>query len=292
MSIIIPQYDYEVVTGWFIQDAPGDVVELPKSFGLIDTSDDGWTKIKQFLYKVNIEDREPGTIHKLFFLGRHGQGWHNVAETKYGTAEWDRHWSKLNGDGELVWGPDAELTPLGIQQADEINAMWIEETKRGIPTPDVLYMSPLRRAIHTGVLSFDGWFYPNNTDPGMEASNAVARLVLEDLHETSGEHTCDLRRNKTVIQADFPFLLFENGFVEVDPTWTADHRETPDEQDVRSRRALDKMFTADGTYISVSSHSGTMASIFRVIGHRPYAVNPGGVVPVLVRAKQKKKPIV
>ncbi|CAG7854595.1 SubName: Full=Related to PMU1-high copy suppressor of ts tps2 mutant phenotype {ECO:0000313/EMBL:CCA68671.1} [Serendipita indica DSM 11827] len=257
MSIIIPQYDYEVVTGWFIQDAPGDVVELPKSFGLIDTSDDGWTKIKQFLYKVNIEDREPGTIHKLFFLGRHGQGWHNVAETKYGTAEWDRHWSKLNGDGEL--------------QADEINAMWIEETKRGIPTPDVLYMSPLRRAIHTGVLSFDGWFYPNNTDPGMEASNAVARLVLE---------------------ADFPFLLFENGFVEVDPTWTADHRETPDEQDVRSRRALDKMFTADGTYISVSSHSGTMASIFRVIGHRPYAVNPGGVVPVLVRAKQKKKPIV
>ena len=46
----------------------------------------------------------------------------NVAESKYGTLAWDqsvqidilyiiiklknplRHWSKLNGDGELVWG--------------------------------------------------------------------------------------------------------------------------------------------------------------------------------------------
>ena len=40
--------------------------------------------------------------------------------------------------------------------------------------------------------------------------------------------------------------------------------------------------------LSVSSHSGTMASIFRVVGHRDYAVNPGGVVPVLIRAKQRK----
>jgi hypothetical protein len=26
---------------------------------------------------------------KVMFLGRHGQGWHNVAETKYGTKAWD-----------------------------------------------------------------------------------------------------------------------------------------------------------------------------------------------------------
>jgi hypothetical protein len=26
---------------------------------------------------------------KVIWLGRHGQGWHNVAETKYGTKAWD-----------------------------------------------------------------------------------------------------------------------------------------------------------------------------------------------------------
>jgi hypothetical protein len=30
------------------------------------------------------------------------QGYHNVAETKYGTPEWDRYWSKLNGDDEMT----------------------------------------------------------------------------------------------------------------------------------------------------------------------------------------------
>lgn len=30
-----------------------------------------------------------GESYKVLFLGRHGQGWHNVAETKYGTHAWD-----------------------------------------------------------------------------------------------------------------------------------------------------------------------------------------------------------
>lgn len=28
----------------------------------------------------------------------------NVAESFYGTASWDDHWSKLNGDGNMTWG--------------------------------------------------------------------------------------------------------------------------------------------------------------------------------------------
>lgn len=32
---------------------------------------------------------EAGTVYKVLYLGRHGQGVHNVAEKKYGTAEWD-----------------------------------------------------------------------------------------------------------------------------------------------------------------------------------------------------------
>ena len=33
--------------------------------------------------------KKEGESYKVLFLGRHGQGWHNVAETKYGTKAWD-----------------------------------------------------------------------------------------------------------------------------------------------------------------------------------------------------------
>lgn len=35
------------------------------------------------------ENSEENIQFKVLFLGRHGQGWHNVAESKYGTAAWD-----------------------------------------------------------------------------------------------------------------------------------------------------------------------------------------------------------
>ena len=28
----------------------------------------------------------------------------NVGESLYGTEEWDKHWSKLNSDGNITWG--------------------------------------------------------------------------------------------------------------------------------------------------------------------------------------------
>jgi hypothetical protein len=33
--------------------------------------------------------KKEGESYKVLFLGRHGQGWHNVAEAKYGTKAWD-----------------------------------------------------------------------------------------------------------------------------------------------------------------------------------------------------------
>jgi hypothetical protein len=56
-----------------------------------------------------------------------------------------------------------------------------------------------------------------------------------------------LRNPKSIIQKEFPSIVFEDGFVEDDPLWTPDHRETMKEQDVRARRALNKMMPADGT---------------------------------------------
>jgi hypothetical protein len=38
--------------------------------------------------------KKEGESYKVLFLGRHGQGWHNVAETKYGTKAWDVRFSR------------------------------------------------------------------------------------------------------------------------------------------------------------------------------------------------------
>ena len=47
-----------------------------------------WQTFDQHIEQLN--DTSPtGAAYKVLFLGRHGQGWHNVAESKYGTPEWD-----------------------------------------------------------------------------------------------------------------------------------------------------------------------------------------------------------
>jgi hypothetical protein len=46
-----------------------------------------------------------------------------------------------------------------------------------------------------------------------------------------------------------------------------------------------QIFATDtNDFISLTAHSGTIAAFFQVIDHLPFPVQPGGIVPVLVRA--------
>jgi len=47
-----------------------------------------WQKFETWLNETN-EKAPPNTVYKLMYMGRHGQGEHNVAEAKYGTIRWD-----------------------------------------------------------------------------------------------------------------------------------------------------------------------------------------------------------
>ena len=55
---------------------------------------------------------------------------------------------------------DPQLTPLGEQQAQEAHAAWDKERCFGIPLPEKLYTSPLRRAIRTHQVTFDDTILP------------------------------------------------------------------------------------------------------------------------------------
>ncbi|KAK7062789.1 putative phosphoglycerate mutase pmu1 [Paramarasmius palmivorus] len=229
---------YTAVPGFFIQDnattadAASSLVFIPPRFGLLDDSDNHWDELLAKVDRLNCE-AEKGTSYKVVIFGRHGQGFHNVAEAKYGTEAWDDYWSKLDGDGELVWGPDAELTPLGEDQARAVNQAWKTELAFNIPLPKRRYSSPMTRALNTYLLTF-------------EDIPLVGRpLVLENLREQYGEHTCDKRRSRTYIATTFPQFDIEQGFTEEDELWTADERESSVHVASRAKAVLDVIFEND-----------------------------------------------
>lgn len=146
-----------------------------------------------------------------------------------------------------------------------------------MPAPQSYYASPLYRTLDTCRLTFSGLSLPSD--------RPFRPLVKEMAREVLGEHTCDKRSTKTVIETAFPEFTIEPGFSEEDELWRADDRETDDEIDVRQRKLLDGVFENDAhAVISLTSHSGAIRSLLRVVGHREFALLTGGLIPVLIKA--------
>ncbi|KAF9779230.1 phosphoglycerate mutase [Thelephora terrestris] len=237
-----PTYAY--IPGFFAQDDPqadpNAIGALPDRFGLLDSSPGHWQKFRFNITALNLEG-EPEDSVKVFFLGRHGEGFHNFAEAKYGTPAWDDYWSKLDGDGTIVWGPDALLTPLGVQQAEAAHNKWLDEIPSGIPVPTVFYSSPLTRASRTLEITWNDITLPNKTHAShLHPSHKV--VIAENCREVYGVHTCDKRHPKSWIAQSFPSFTFERGFTEEDELWTPDNRETDEHVDARALSILDHIW--------------------------------------------------
>lgn len=120
-------YELEAVTGVFMQSEPmtdpTDFDNAAQNFGLIhrkyptdqNTVASVSTDWQRFMRYVRYLESSSGDAitYKLLFLGRHGEGYHNVAEAYYGTKDWDDYWSKLDGNGTISWF-DAHLTDVGV----------------------------------------------------------------------------------------------------------------------------------------------------------------------------------
>ena len=210
-------------------------------------------------------------------LGRHGEGHHNVAESFYGTAAWDSYWSHLDGNGTVTWS-DALLTDKGEEQAREAHAFFGEQLAWAkMPSPEAFYVSPLMRCLRTAELTWTGLDLPK--------ARPYDPLVKELLREVLGVHTCDRRSSRTVIHKAYPKWRIEGGFSEADVLWKADHRETHDEHDIRTQRLLDDIFGNDErSVLSLTAHSGMIASLLRVTGHREFGLPTGGLLPLFVKA--------
>lgn len=324
MNRLRPQLQYaDAGRGIFAQSDPctddSSFNYLKCDFGLVING--GWPALKKLMSDLNLakEDyaervddcplggyEEHQVRYKVLFLARHGQGYHNLAIEIYGQEEWDDYWSKLDGDGNITWGPDPELTPLGAEQAKRNNIAWKKQIEKKVPLPHSFYVSPFTRALDTYYHTWnDIEIYRRSlrsdsigsasSGEGLTATDPVP-LIVEDLRETMGVHTCDKRRTKSYIHDRYPTYEFEKGFTEEDVLWSETHRETPGEQNIRTRRFLDALFEADWdappgrrhTYVSVSAHSGVINSFLDIIGHRPFQVSTGGMIPVVVKATRKE----
>ncbi|QRV96967.1 histidine phosphatase family containing protein [Ceratobasidium sp. AG-Ba] len=283
-------FSYQVVPGYFIQTDnstdPSKVGPNPPAFGLkANTSATYWSDFKASISKLQREAPK-GVRYAVCWFGRHGQGWHNVAESFYGTQAWDDYWSKLNGDGNMTWGPDALLTDLGKQQAQLAHNAWVTELakKDPVPLPTKLFSSPMSRAASTLNITFSGVLVDVDGK-----HDIVKPYIMENLREIIGVHTCDERRTKTYLRKTYDFRI-EPGFTENDELWTADHRETDEEANTRLKAALDtifgKLLSNHDTFFSITAHSGAIGAALRVLGHRQYSLPTGGVIPVVIKATQ------
>jgi broad specificity phosphatase PhoE len=218
-----------------------------------------------------------GTSYKVLVFGRHGEGWHNVEEARVGGKLWDCYWSRRDGDGNITWN-NAELTPLGVQQALAANAFWrngLVEAK--MPAPDSYYVSPLRRTLQTFNLTFAGSDLTKNAN--------FKPTIKESLREYFGVHTSDRRATKSAIAQQWPVYGFEKDFSELDSLWTPDFRESGGENVLRMKQFLDDIFQNDnGTFISATSHAGSISSVLHAVGHRGFQLKTGTVIPVFLKA--------
>ncbi|GLB44497.1 putative phosphoglycerate mutase family protein [Lyophyllum shimeji] len=278
-----PRRSYTAVPGFFIQDsAPADTVipALPPRFGLLDDSPDRWSKFFAQIDRLN-QDADEYTSYKVFFFGRHGQGFHNFASAKYGPQAWDTYWGRLNGDDELIWGPDPELTTLGKGEAVDAQDAWAAEQRgAGLPFPERLYCSPMTRALRTCELTFSGLL--SDPDPARRRPT-----ILENCREISGVYTCDKRRTRAYIARRFPGFEIEDGLPEDDELWDPELRETDAHLAHRARRVLDHIFEHDKkeTFVSVTAHGRIIRMGFLAVVGRPSCILPtGGVLPVVVKS--------
>ncbi|EON68714.1 hypothetical protein W97_07972 [Coniosporium apollinis CBS 100218] len=289
----VAPFKFTIIGGVFLQDDPAtndtSFEYTRTNLGLIDRpyptdpefdpehKKTQWQRFEHYVHTLN--DGSPRDVaYKVFFIGRHGQGVHNIAESYYGTPEWDRHWSKLDGIPEVTWA-DPELTELGILQAVGARNFWASAlTNASIPAPGAYFVSPLIRCLETARLTFGALDLPRD--------RPFKPVVKELLREVLGVHTCDRRSSLSTILERYPDYTAEKGFTEEDELWRPDVRETDEEMTARLTKFLNDVFCKErAIFVSLTGHGGSTAAILRAVGHRVFRLQTGAVLPVLVEAE-------
>lgn len=225
------------------------------------TAQVSWQKFEE---QVNTLNRSSGikTTYKVFFLGCHGQPGDN-SDTK--------RWK----NSKISW-KNPPLSKRGILQAKETNMFWIFQVVRGdMPLPQSYYTSPQKKALETVQIIYSGL---------AEEDDQLKVIVKDKLRTSNGLQDPDCRDSKSEILEAYPHFEFEDGFTNTDELWETMARETDQDSDKRMELLLEDIFDHDANmFVSLTTHSGSIAALLRVIGHREFDLSPGHILPVLVK---------
>ena len=176
-------------------------------------------------------------------------------------------------NGTSTWGPDAKLSPRGHSEVARTSNAWKSEVPWGVPLPESHHVSPLSRSLSTLVETWTP-----------VALNPPRPVCHELLRETLSLHYGDQRSKASYLREAYPQVEFP--IEEDDPLWNY-HRESETGRNNRIKYVLDEILNNDpNTYIAMTSHSGVINSTLVALGHRPYAVQTAGVLPVVVKVEK------
>jgi broad specificity phosphatase PhoE len=208
---------------------------------------------------VGVADDAPAEGGKIIYFIRHGEGFHNVAQREWrADPSWDGSVATPTEPYTIDNDPnykfmDAELTPKGISEAEQLQAR-VALMKEGIP--ELMVVSPLRRSTQTGLIAFNA----------RVESGALKTVAHELCHEQGGRHTCDKRLSRTALQAGFPAVDYSMLADEEDPLW-ADGVTRESMLDIAQRGALFAAWLQDRpeTHIAVAAHSAFLLTLFNAV---------------------------
>lgn len=211
---------------------------------------------------------------KILHLVRHGQGYHNVANTlsKANYTNWDYE--------------DACLTEMGWQQAEALREHAIN--LRIYPQVELVVVSPLRRTLQTAVGAWGG-------GPLLSGEAQNSALMIEGVEcgkkdkifakhgaissigappfianewcrEQNGNHPCDKRGSISFLKASFPTIDFSLVKTDEDTWWKSDKRESANDVYTRAREFLKWLVDRPETRIAVVSHSSFLYHMCHLFG--------------------------
>ncbi|KAF3176289.1 hypothetical protein TWF225_008746 [Orbilia oligospora] len=289
---------FETIPGFFLQDDPATVPSAfdytATNFGLINrtypTDDESsvkltqWQRFNRYVDKLN-HGSGRNVEYRLLFIGRHSEGFHNAEESFVGTPAWNCYWAELPGNGTAVW-EDPSLTSFGISQAVKAHNFWKRQIEvQKITAPDAYYVSPLARCLETANITYFGLEHRG------AARHPFIPTIKEWLREGISIHTCDRRSSKNWIAANYPDWNIEPSFSEVDGQWNGITSETSSAQAYRMKVVLSDIFENDhSTIISITTHSGAARSILGVLGHIPFSLVTGAIIPILIKVITVREP--
>lgn len=189
---------------------------------------------------------------KVVHFIRHGEGTHNVAQREHRSdPTWDGASEPYTLDTDPAWRYlDAELNEKGRGQAAAL------QERTAALSPELLVVSPMRRATQTALAAFDAHV----------RRGALRPLAQELCHERAGKHTCDKRLPRAELAALYPSVDYSLLQDEDDPYWGDGRtRESVPDLAARAGQFVSWLMARPERRVAVACHSAILLAIFNAV---------------------------